>query len=193
MPRADAGVVSIVRGAGWADWLLPTHVQWIAVPASADGVRRAIGEAHRRDPRRVNVRAGWRGHLGPGRVASWAMEEPSLRTAARDREQHPVRAGLAASPWAYPGSSASPQVAGRDDSLVKAVPLLKRVGNWEDFLCMETSDVWRRPRRRSSVFAAMNAPGDPWGASHSPWRLRATSVGRCGGVSRGPRAAALHR
>jgi hypothetical protein len=30
----------------------------------------------------------------------------------------------------------------------------------------------------------MNAPGDPWGARHSPWQLRETSVGHCGGKAR---------
>ena len=74
--RSGAGEVG-------ADWLMPTHVHWNAVPASEDGLRRAIGEAHRRDTRRVNVREGGRGHLGQGRFASGAREEPYLRAAAR--------------------------------------------------------------------------------------------------------------
>jgi putative transposase len=44
--------------------------------------------------------------------------------AARYIEQNPVRAGLAARPWKYLWSSASAHVAGRDDALVKAAPLL---------------------------------------------------------------------
>jgi putative transposase len=33
----------------WAYCLMPNHVHLIAVPQSADGLRRTIGEAHRRD------------------------------------------------------------------------------------------------------------------------------------------------
>jgi len=35
---------------------MPNHVHLIAVPESEDGLRRAIGEAHRRYTRRINVR-----------------------------------------------------------------------------------------------------------------------------------------
>jgi putative transposase len=111
-------------GEGWAYCLMPNPVHWIAVPDSADGLRRAIGDAPRRDTRRGTFREGWRGHLWQGRFASCARDAPSLRAAARSREQNPVRAGLAASPWEDPGSSARAQVAGRADSLVKTAPLL---------------------------------------------------------------------
>jgi putative transposase len=127
---------------------MPNHVHVIAVPDSEEGLRRAIGNAHRRYTRRVNFREGRRGHLWQGRFASCAMDGPYLLAAARYSEQNPVRAGLAASPWEYPWSSASAHVAGRDDSLVQAAPRLKRVGNWEDFLCMGTSEAEaKRPRR----------------------------------------------
>ena len=46
-----------------AYWLMPNHVHLIAGPAEADGLRRAISEAHRRYTRRINLREGWRGHL----------------------------------------------------------------------------------------------------------------------------------
>jgi len=38
--------------------LMPNHVHLIAVPQSADGLGRAIGEAHRRYTRLVNFREG---------------------------------------------------------------------------------------------------------------------------------------
>src|SRR5688572_20140769 len=47
----------------WAYCLMPNHVHMIMVPPSEEGLRRAIGEAHRRYTRRVNFREGWRGHL----------------------------------------------------------------------------------------------------------------------------------
>ena len=37
----------------WAYCLMPNHVHLIVVPKSEDGLRRAIGEAHRRYTRRV--------------------------------------------------------------------------------------------------------------------------------------------
>ena len=42
---------------------MPNHSHLIVVPDSEDGLRRGIGEAHRRCTRRVNFRKGWRGHL----------------------------------------------------------------------------------------------------------------------------------
>ncbi len=67
---------------GWVYWLMPNHGHWIAVPDWEDGLRQAIGEAHRRYTRRVNFREGWRGHLWQGRFASCAMDEPYLLAAA---------------------------------------------------------------------------------------------------------------
>jgi putative transposase len=46
----------------WGYCLMPNHVRLIAVPSSDDGLRHAIGEAHRRYTRRVNFRKGWSGH-----------------------------------------------------------------------------------------------------------------------------------
>ena len=78
----------------WAYCLLPNHVHLIAVPAEADSLRRAVGEAHRRYTRYVNFREGWRGHLWQGRFASFVMDERYLLAAARYVEMNPVRAGL---------------------------------------------------------------------------------------------------
>src|SRR5271166_3831232 len=86
----------------WAYCLMPNHIHLIAVPQSADGLRRAIGEAHRRYTRTVNFREGWRGHLWQGRFASFVLDEPYLLTAARYVELNPVRAGLINSPSRYP-------------------------------------------------------------------------------------------
>ena len=47
----------------WGYCLMPNHVHLIAVPSDEDGLRHAIGEAHRRYTRHVNFRQGWRGHL----------------------------------------------------------------------------------------------------------------------------------
>ena len=97
--------------------LMPNHVHLIAVPQSADGLRRAIGEVHRRYTRMVNFREGWRGHLWQGRFASFVLDEPYLLTAARYIELNPVRAGLIETPSRYRWSSAAAHVRGKDDSV----------------------------------------------------------------------------
>ena len=40
----------------WGYCLMPNHVHLILVPSSADGLRAALAEAHRRYTRRVNFR-----------------------------------------------------------------------------------------------------------------------------------------
>ena len=85
----------------WAYCLMPNHVHLIVVPKSEDGLRRAIGEAHRRSTRRVNFREQWRGHLWQGRFASFVLDEPHLLACARYVELNPVRARLTAAPSKY--------------------------------------------------------------------------------------------
>ena len=91
----------------WAYCLMPNHVHLVAVPESEDGLRRGIGEAHRRYTRRINFRERWRGHLWQGRFASYAMEERYLLAAARYIEMNPVRAGLVDALGSIPGAAPS--------------------------------------------------------------------------------------
>ena len=82
----------------WAYCLMPNHVHLIAVPQSADGLRLAVGEVHRRYTRMVNFREGWRGHLWQGRFASFVLDEPYVLTAARYVELDQVRTRLVNAP-----------------------------------------------------------------------------------------------
>jgi putative transposase len=124
----------------WAYCLMPNHVHLIAVPKSEDGLRRAIGEAHRRYTRRVNFRERWRGHLWQGRFASFVLDEPYLLAAARYVELNPVRAGLAIAPGDYRWSSARAHLTGTDDALVQVSPLLEIAGNWRRLLLSAVSE-----------------------------------------------------
>ena len=124
----------------WAYCLMPNHVHLIAVPESADGLRRAIGEAHRRYTRSINFREKWRGHLWQGRFASFVMDEQYLLAATRYIEHNPVKAGLVSVPEDYPWSSAKAHIEGRDDDLVKVNPLLEMVDDWRQFLSADVSD-----------------------------------------------------
>jgi len=118
----------------WCYCLMPNHVHLIAVPASENALRQAIGEAHRRYTRRINFRERWRGHLWQGRFASFVMDESYLLAAARYIELNPVRAQLTAHPADFRWSSARAHLSGQDDALVKAAPLLGLVPDWRVLL-----------------------------------------------------------
>ena len=118
----------------WSYCLMPNHVHLIVVPKTEDGLRRAIGEAHRRYTRRINFREHWRGHLWQGRFASFVLDEPYLLAAARYVELNPVRAKLVTSPSDYRWSSARAHIKRKDDCLVKVSPLLSMAGSWRRLL-----------------------------------------------------------
>src|SRR5208337_4586107 len=134
----------------WAYCLMPNHVHLIVVPQSAESLRRAIGEAHRRYTRRIYFREGWRGHLWQGRFASFVMDEDHLLTAARYVELNPVRAGLVQAPSRYRWSSAAAHLRGRDDVLVQVAPLLQMAPNWRRLLTRAIREgVESLPRARA--------------------------------------------
>ena len=118
----------------WAYCLMPNHVHLILVPKDADGLRAALGEAHRRYTRHINLREGWRGYLWQGRFASFPMDEPYLLACARYVEPNPVRARLVPRPRDWAWSSARAHLARRDDDLVTVRPLLDLAGDWSGFL-----------------------------------------------------------
>lgn len=135
----------------WAYCLMPNHVHLIVVPRTEDGLRGALGEAHRRYTRRINFRYGWRGHLWQGRFASYPLDEKHLLAAARYIELNPVRASLARTPEAYLWSSAAAHLRGIDDVLVRVAPLLGMVDDWGEFLAggidSEETKLMRRHER----------------------------------------------
>ena len=118
--------------------LMPNHVHLIAVPHRAEGLARAIGEAHRRYTRLINFRKGWRGYLWQGRFASYPMDREHTLAAARYIERNPVRAGLVKRAWEWPWSSAAAHVAGAADRLIASGgPLVAEVSDWRRFLSAE--------------------------------------------------------
>ena len=118
----------------WAYCLMPNHVHLILVPTDEDGLRAALGEAHRRYTRHINVREGWRGHLWQERFHSFAMDEGYLLACARYVELNPVRAKLVKRPEDWPWSSARAHLSGEDDGIAAPRPLLERAGDWRTLL-----------------------------------------------------------
>ncbi len=141
----------------WAYCLMPNHVHLIAVPKTADGLRRGIGEAHRRYTCMINFREGWRGHLWQGRFASFPLDDNYLLATARYIERNPVAAGLVENPWDYPWSSAMAHVKRKDNILVHVKPLLDIVGDWQDFISQEST------KEMIKIFGLHERTGRPMG------------------------------
>jgi putative transposase len=113
---------------------MPNHVHLILVPSHEDGLRAAIGDAHRRYTRFVNEREGGRGHVWQERFASFPMDEKWLIACARYVELNPVRAGLARRPEDWRWSSARAHLGIVGDPVTETGPLLDRVGDWRALL-----------------------------------------------------------
>jgi putative transposase len=122
------------RVAVWAYCLMPNHVHLVVVPSDEAGLGRAIGEAHRRYTNFINARGRWTGHLFQSRFASVAMDEAHLIAAVRYVSLNPVRARLVGRAEDWPWSSVRAHLAGVDDALVSAGPVLSRVARFADLL-----------------------------------------------------------
>jgi putative transposase len=118
----------------WAYCLMPNQVQLLLVPSDEDGLRAALGDAHRRYTRAINLREGWRGFLWQGRFASFPMDEAHVLEAARTVERAPVRDKLARSVRDWKWSSARAHLAGKSDGVVDVKPLRALVHDWAAFL-----------------------------------------------------------
>ncbi len=139
----------------WAYCLMPNHVHLIAVPESEEGLRQAIGEAHRRYSVMINRRQKWTGHLWQGRFSSFPMDETYLLAATKYIEMNPVRACLAPDPYSWRWSSASAHAEGKDDLLVKVSPLLEMVGEWRQFLADADGEDTEKIRRHERTGRAL--------------------------------------
>jgi putative transposase len=117
--------------------LMDNHIHLILVPKTPDGLRGALGEAHRRYTREVNFREGWRGYLFQGRFASYPMDDAHLLVAVRYVELNPVAAGMVARAEDWRWSSAASHIAGRragHDPLTDVAALGAHVRNWRAML-----------------------------------------------------------
>ncbi|WP_034159919.1 transposase [Sphingomonas sp. ERG5] len=141
---AAACIANATRCLAWC--LMDNHIHLILIPATPDGLRATLGEAHRRYTGRINHREGWRGYLFQGRFASYPMDDAHLMAAMRYVENNPVAAGLVprASDWRW--SSARSHEAGRrvaGDALTDVAALGGHVRNWRAMLAqgLEASDA----------------------------------------------------
>ena len=138
---ADACAAAQVRCLAWC--LMPNHIHLILVPETADGLRAALGEAHRRYSRAINRAQGWTGYLFQGRFASYPMDEAHLMTAVRYVERNPVDAGLVAHAENWRWSSARAHLSGKPDGLTDLDGLAHIHRNWRAMLRLglEAGDI----------------------------------------------------
>jgi putative transposase len=120
---------------------MPNHVHLILMPATADGLARAIGETHRQYTGFVNARQRWTGHLFQGRFSSVVLDEEHLMLAARTVALNPVRARLVQQSQDWAWSSLRAHVDGRNDGLVAVAPLLDRLGSVTALIDIEPDAV----------------------------------------------------
>ena len=114
----------------WAWCLMPNHVHLVLVPAREDGLRSALGPAHRLYAQEINRRQSWSGHLWDGRFCSVPMDEPHLHVCLRYVELNPVRARLAGRAEEWRWSSARAHLGLEDDGLTELAPARERIADW---------------------------------------------------------------
>ena len=166
----------------WAYCLMPNHIHMVLTPTSADGLAKAVGEAHRRYTAFFNARARTTGHLFQGRFVSRAMDEPHLIAAARYLAQNPVKAGLVEAARDWPHASVRAHLARRNDGFVTVAPLLERVGRFADLCAPSPSET-----PPSAAFERPSASGRPLGEDPFLAEVEAKLGRRVGPGKRGPK------
>lgn len=121
--------------------LMENHVHLIVVPSSENSLRKCMSSLHRRYTININYRENWRGYLWQGRFLSYPMNERYTYAAIRYVELNPVRAGLVKQAEEYPWSSARCHMFGKSDGFLSDhEDILKRIGNWADYLDMASEE-----------------------------------------------------
>ena len=87
--------------------VMSNHVHLVAVPRKADGMARALKEAHGRFASYWNALHRSTGHVWQGRYYSCPLDEPHLWEALRYTELNPVRASLVTGAERWDWSSAA--------------------------------------------------------------------------------------
>jgi putative transposase len=150
----------------WAYALMSNHVHLIGIGDLQDSMARAIGNAHRRYARRINVRNGWTGHLWANRFYSSPLDEIHLWAAVRYVELNPVRAGIVDQAEAYRWSSARVHARVQPDALLDSRrPFPGGVHDWA---------LWLRSGGDDSRFEAIRSctsTGRPAGSEEFVARL----------------------
>jgi len=131
------------RGLSFLGWCLMTnHVHLVVIPKDEASLARAIGEAHRRYTRWINLQEKTRGYLFQGRFHSTPLDEKHTIAALRYVERNPVRAGMAKQAWDYAWSSARFHLGKADeDPLLNEKDPLRILQDWKEMLKVEPEET----------------------------------------------------
>ena len=173
-----------VRCIAWC--LMPNHVHLILIPPTAESLRAALAEAHRRYSRRINIANGWVGYLWQGRFSSYPMDDAHLATAIRYVELNPVRAGLAARAEDWRWSSAKAHLTGKADGLTDLTAVAGMHANWRAMLRhgLEAGDL---SAEAEAAIEAHQRTGRPLGDAAFVKRLERDSGRELSPRKRGPK------
>jgi putative transposase len=133
--------------------LMSNHVHWIVIPAGADSLTKAFGEAHNRYAHYANAVLERHGHFWQNRFFSCPMDEAHLWTALRYIERNPIRAGLVGAAEDWPWSSARCHTGRRPaPSWLSMSAWQERftIGEWRIMLAAETVAAADLELRRST-------------------------------------------
>jgi putative transposase len=118
--------------------LMTNHVHIVAIPATADGLEKALRPLHTRYAMRVNRWRGTKGHVWQGRFFSSVLDESYLWAAIRYVERNPVRACMEARAESYRWSSAAAHCGFGNDLVLTRDPAwmetLRLVDDWSAWL-----------------------------------------------------------
>ena len=121
--------------------LMPNHVHFILTPTHQDGLRAALGEAHRRYTRYINFRENWRGHLWQERFHSYPMDDAHLWAATRYVELNPIAADMVTDPLDWPWSSAHTHLKKTADPNIKLADSPDLTDDWAAYLASGIPDA----------------------------------------------------
>jgi putative transposase len=132
--------------------LMTNHVHLVVVPATSQGLHRALRPLHMRYAQRINRARDWSGHLWQGRYFASALDDYFAWVAIRYVECNPVRAGMIGRAEGYAWSSAAAHCGDRSDPVLTEDLSWRRqceaVGDWSAWLAsgvdQESVDLLRR-------------------------------------------------
>lgn len=143
----------------WAYCLMPNHVHLVLVPSTATALGQAMDHISGQHARGIHEHEGVVGHLWQARYYSCVLDGAHLVAAVRYVERNPVRAGLIASAWEYPWSSARERIGrARAPLLDPGCPLDEDLVDWRAFL--ESAEDTATDRIRLATLRGQAAADD---------------------------------
>ena len=168
----------------WAWCLMSNHVHLLAVPETAESLKRTLGQTHHDYARYRNAELATCGHLWQSRYYSCPVDQPGIWPVMAYIERNPVRAGLVQLAEDYVWSSAGAHVIGRDqEDFVDMSPwrAAYTAERWRDILQLGIEEEALQERLRLATLT-----GRPFGSDqfieelelNSNRALKLKSVGR---------------